>query len=307
LAVEDDALLTIKEFSDLTGVNQSTLRYYDEIGLLPPESRGAENNYRYYTPLQMQTVNFINVLVNLGVPLSKINEMVSERTPENVVELLGRQEILLDRRLYEIRTSYSIIHTFRKNIENGLHGRAGEIRVESLDELNYILGPVNDFEGGRNFYDTFKSFCKAANEYRINLDYPVGGYFYDMESFMANPDKPDKYFSLDSVGNCTRHAGDYLVGYRRGYHGSNGFFGENADMPMRLQGYANENRLRLRGPVYAVYLLNEISNKAPEEYLSRISISVTRERDGRCLAEYPNARNCPIKSRCVRPHCETFN
>ena len=141
--MNDSTLLSIKEFSNFTGVTQSTLRYYDEIGLLPPAERG-ENNYRYYIPFQIITLNFISVLVDLGIPLANINEMVKNRTPESMIELLSQQETILDRRLYELRSAYSVIHTFRRNIQNGLMGHAGEVRIETLDEINYVLGPVNE-------------------------------------------------------------------------------------------------------------------------------------------------------------------
>ena len=304
--MEDSTLLSIKEFADFTGVNQSTLRYYDEIGLLPPAARGNENNYRYYTPLQLTIVKFINVLVDLGIPLVNINEMVKDRTPESMIELLSQQEIILDRRLYELRSAYSIIHTFRRNIQNGLMGQAGEVRIETLDEINYVLGPVNEFGDGRNYYDTFKQFGKAANDYRINLDYPVGGYHYAMESFLEEPDKPDKYFSMDPIGNCTRQAGRYLVGYRQGYHGADGYYGGFSDVPQKMKAYAEERELIFSGPVYVVYLLNEISTKEPEQYLSRIAVKVLKKKERsrlNKLKSHENAKNCPVKSLCVKPHC----
>jgi len=276
--VEDSALLSVKEFAKFTGLKRSTLRYYDDIGLLTPAVRGNENNYRYYIPLQLTTVKFINVLVRLGVSLATIGEMVKDRTPENMIELLSQQETILDRRLNELHSAYSLIHTFRKNIQNGLMGRPGEVRVEMLDEINYVLGPANDFGSGKNYYLTFKQFCKNADANRINLDYPVGGYHYDMDAFIKEPDCPDRYFSMDPLGNNTRHAGKYLVGYRQGYHGANGYNGDFVDVPQKMAAYAEEHDLIFEGPVYVVYLLNEISTKEPEQYLSRISVSVSQKK-----------------------------
>jgi DNA-binding transcriptional MerR regulator len=37
----------VKKFAELAGVSVRTLHYYDEMGLLKPESVGA-NGYRYY-------------------------------------------------------------------------------------------------------------------------------------------------------------------------------------------------------------------------------------------------------------------
>ncbi len=38
--------ITIAEIADLAGVTTRTIRYYDEIGLLPPSKTGS-NGYRY--------------------------------------------------------------------------------------------------------------------------------------------------------------------------------------------------------------------------------------------------------------------
>ena len=193
--MKESTLFSIKEFAEFTGTNQSTLRYYDEIGILPPASRG-ENNYRYYMPFQIVKLNYINVLVDLGVPLSVIKDMNETRTPETVVDLLGRQEIKLDQQLHELQTAYSIIHTYRQNIAKGLAAKSGSVSVEELEECQYILGRVTDtkFKKDETFYEEFIRFCKSADRYRINLRYPVGGYHENMEVFLESPNRPDKFF-----------------------------------------------------------------------------------------------------------------
>jgi effector-binding domain-containing protein len=199
--------------------------------------------------------------------------MVQNRTPESIIELLSQQEAMLDRRLHELQTAYSTIHVIRRNIQNGLLGRPGEVRVESLDEIKFVLGPANDFGDDKTYYRTFERFCSLVNEYRINLDYPIGGYYYDMDSFLKTPGRPNKYFSMDPAGNCTRPAGTYLVGYNQGYYGN------LRDLPQKMAAYAQEHELVFSGPVYVVYLLNEISTKDSDQYLSRISASVSTKRN----------------------------
>ena len=192
MKINDSTLLSIKEFADFTGVKQSALRYYDEIGLLAPASRG-ENHYRYYTPFQLIKLNYINVLIGLGVPLSVIKEMDEGRTPQAVMELLGQQETRLDRQLYELRTAYSIIHTYRGNIQSALAARDGLVRLESLPETRYVLGHTNDFQNHDTFYDEFIRFCRSSEDHRINLRYPVGGYHLDMDAFNKAPHRPERF------------------------------------------------------------------------------------------------------------------
>lgn len=271
--MDESTLLSIKQFSAFSGLNLSTLRYYDEIGILTPASRGESNNYRYYSPQQIIIANFIQVLVELGIPLSAIKQLANERTPETLIELLGHQEDKLDHMFNELRTAYSIIHTFRKNILTGLMVEDGTIRVELLSDACYVLGPEYVFtDEDSSFYDPFIRFCNMADDYRINLKFPVGAYHNDMESCLNATGRPDRFISQDPLGNHVRPAGKYLVGYTRGYYGQFG------DLAQRMAQYAREHNLYFHGPVYSAYLLDEISVTKPDEYLSSLSVRVSNKK-----------------------------
>ncbi|MCL2774766.1 MAG: MerR family transcriptional regulator [Oscillospiraceae bacterium] len=265
--------LSIKEFSEFTGISQYTLRYYDEIGLLPAASR-SENNYRQYTPFQIIKLNYINVLVDLGVPLSVIKDMNKSRTPESVLELLRQQEVELNLKLHELWKSFSIIDTYRKNVQDGLAAQGGVIRVEDVGDTHYVLGYVNDFtEDHLAFYDEFIRFCQSAGEYRINLRYPIGGLHEDMNSFLNAPGWPTRFFSLDPLGNNNFPKGKYLVAYNLGYYGDFG------DTPQKMAAYALEHDLVFKGHLYTVYLLDEISTIEPDQYLSRTAVGVSPKKN----------------------------
>ena len=297
--MDDAHFMSIKQFAKFTGVSQTTLRYYDEIGLLPAASRGESNNYRMYEPSQRKILNFINVLIDLGISLTEIKEKKEARTPESLLNLLSQQEIILDRQLHDLRTAYSIIHAYRRNIQNGLLGDENRIALEMLEEAHFILGPANVFKEGEGdlFGDPYTRFCEEAKDYRINLRYPIGGYHYDMESFSAAPGQPDKYFSLDPIGNCTRESGQYLTAYKRGDHSGYG------DLPEKMAAYARERGLYPTGPVYTMFLLDEISTRDPEQYLLHIAVSVSKRPEAAKRAARERAQNCPFLSTCQRPHC----
>ena len=76
--------LTVREFSKLSGIEVTTLHYWDDCGLFSPAKRDPENNYRCYTPDQIIGVNFITVLKSLNIPLKIINEIENERNPESI-------------------------------------------------------------------------------------------------------------------------------------------------------------------------------------------------------------------------------
>ena len=227
-------LLTIKEFSSLTGVKESKLRYYDDIGLLPPMSRG-DNNYRYYTACQSITLNFINILVNLGVPLSTIKNITESRSTENLIELLNEQEKKLNCQIQKIGNAFSVIHSFRNNIKNSVLPHENYIKIEEQPETRLIFGQEHGTKTKYTFCDLFIRFFSSAQEHRINLDFPIGGYYNNIHSFLDTPNQPDRFFSLDPSGNILCKAGKYLVGYNRGC------YGEFGNIPAKIIDYADNN------------------------------------------------------------------
>ena len=76
---EGKSYYSIGKVSTLCCVPIKTLRYYDKIGLLVPEYRKDESNYRYYTQDQILTLFIIRKLKLLGIPLKEIHEIISSR------------------------------------------------------------------------------------------------------------------------------------------------------------------------------------------------------------------------------------
>ena len=72
-------LLKIGEISKITGVTVSTLRYYEEIGLVQPISKSSAK-YRYYRKDDIQLIIFIKKAQNIGFTLSEIKLILSERS-----------------------------------------------------------------------------------------------------------------------------------------------------------------------------------------------------------------------------------
>ena len=262
--------LSVKEFSRLSGIENTTLRYWDEIGLFSPAKRDPENNYRYYTPQQVIAVKFITVLSHLDVPLKAIAKMEIERNPEKIMDLIEQRESILDMEMRRLREAYSIIHTRRELIKFGMKVDLSKVSVCRLEEKAIILGPPCEFQEGQPFYEPFTRFCRQAEELRVNLGYPIGGYHAGMETFLKAPGQPDHFFSMDPTGNKKRAAGEYLVGYTRGYYGKFG------DLPARMAAYAEEHALSLIGPVYTIYLHDEICIRDHAQYLSQLSVAVAK-------------------------------
>lgn len=77
---------TVKEISDLTGINVRTLHYYDEIGLLKPTKK-SDAGYRLYDDKALKTLQQVLFFREFDIPLKEIKAVM-----ENPV--LERNQIL---------------------------------------------------------------------------------------------------------------------------------------------------------------------------------------------------------------------
>lgn len=70
--------MRIGELAKKARVNPKTLRYYEEIGLLPPAPR-TESGYRQYADKDAERLEFIRSAKALGVALEEIKEVLAFR------------------------------------------------------------------------------------------------------------------------------------------------------------------------------------------------------------------------------------
>ena len=72
--------LTTGEVARMMGTTKNTLFHYDQLGIFSPEARG-DNDYRYYTVRQMDVLDAIITLRELGMPLPENKEYMEHEAP----------------------------------------------------------------------------------------------------------------------------------------------------------------------------------------------------------------------------------
>lgn len=80
---------SISEVSDMTGLSSRALRHYHAIGLLEPCST-AEGGRRYYGPAELQRLQQILLLRDLGLPLGAIAETLDGGGADDTISRLRR-------------------------------------------------------------------------------------------------------------------------------------------------------------------------------------------------------------------------
>ena len=113
--------MKINEVAKVSGVSSRTLHYYDKIGLLKPTK--LENGYRGYTANDLDKLQQILFYKFLGFKLSKIAEILNNKS--NHLEILEeqRQLILKEKSRYE-----QILNTIENTIKS--HKGEGNMSIE---------------------------------------------------------------------------------------------------------------------------------------------------------------------------------
>ena len=265
--MEERELLSISDFALLTGIKESSLRYYDKLGLFSPAVRG-DNGYRYYIPQQIITIKTLSLLHQLDMPIKEISELENNRTPGRMMDILTKKEEELEVQLKTLQQSFNVIQTRRRLIQSGMEHDVETLQVEYLDEFCYTLGPVTEFRNAEDFYQPFLDFCESAHESRVDLRLPVGGLFPSMDFYLERPSMPERFFSIDPEGVVKRPAGKYLVGYVRG------FYGVTNGLEKKMHDWIKENGAKTIGPVFNIFLLDEISMINPDHYMLQASVRI---------------------------------
>ncbi|MFC5462760.1 Cu(I)-responsive transcriptional regulator [Massilia niabensis] len=99
--------MNIGEASKASGVSAKMIRYYEDIGLIPPASRSA-SGYRAYAENDVHRLRFIRRARDLGFPVAEIGELLglwNDRARQSAdVKRLARAHIVaLEDRIRNLR------------------------------------------------------------------------------------------------------------------------------------------------------------------------------------------------------------
>ena len=91
-------LFSIGEVSKLFHISVSSLRHYEDVGLLHPQYTSPDTGYRYYGTEQFEVLNTIRYLRALDMPLTEIEDFLKNKDISNIEEkLMQQKKIVLEK------------------------------------------------------------------------------------------------------------------------------------------------------------------------------------------------------------------
>lgn len=131
--MEKNIRLTIGEFSRYCGVTVKTLRHYERMGLLVPNEVDEWTRYRYYDVAQMQQLNGILRLKEMGFSLEEVRELLDEGTHKPSVKQLEEKIKQVEQLLKNLQDRLILLR--RMADSQAKIDTAGRIFVQRLPEI----------------------------------------------------------------------------------------------------------------------------------------------------------------------------
>lgn len=111
--------LSIGQLASATGLAEKTIRYYEQVGVLPAPRRNAAG-YRQYARGDVHRTLFIRRARALGLPLSSLKTLTADLNGRPSRALRPRLERLVTEHLRAVRDQIADCHVLEQQLEQAL-------------------------------------------------------------------------------------------------------------------------------------------------------------------------------------------
>ena len=143
--------MNIKEAEKLTGISKRNIRFYEQKGMLHP-ARNQDNDYRDYSPQDIERLKLIRALRMVDMPLEEIQKVLDGKT--SLEDAATAQERQLRERIQEVQTAIRFCKS--------LQGMSGDAEVDA------ILREMDREENRKHLFtqwkEDYKKMCKFLRQ-----------------------------------------------------------------------------------------------------------------------------------------------
>lgn len=263
--------LTTGELAKLMHVTKNTLFHYDKIGLFSPELV-LENEYRYYSIHQLEALDTIIVLKELGMPLKEIRGFLNGRSPEKLLELFDREERQIRNKLRKLKDQSRFIQEKSEQIRSFQRKETDRVYTVPFKERYYL---ISTYENPDNTVvaEKITELSEAYESRNHSMRYEIGyiqhgediasGQYGNYRNVVLLMRKKPNGLSYQSFPE-----GDYLTIYYRGDWHNIGCDYE------KLLAYAKEHRLKLSDKFLETSVVDSLMAEREEDYVTEITVQI---------------------------------
>jgi len=271
-------MFKIGEFSKVSQVPVKTLRYYDEIGLMPPARVDEFTGYRFYSLDQLPRLNMLLALRDLGFTLEQVGALMQEGiNVEQVRGMLRMKRAEIEGRIEEEGARLSRVEHRLSLIEKEGRMPAYEVVIKKGEPVRVaaVRGVVENYASMGVLFDELfavlgeKGIAPMGPAFAIYYDEEYKERDVDAEAAVpvAAEDLPEtgrvrirELPAFAEMASLVRPGpyDDFTPAYRE------------------LMAWIESNGYRIAGPNREIYLRGPTDNLSPESYVTEIQFPIVK-------------------------------
>ena len=263
---------TVGEFAKLCGISKQTLIFYDHENILKPKERDEYNGYRYYTADQLEQMDSILILREMGLSLAEIREYMDNRSLKTSLQLLESQREAIRQKLDHLTTVQGRIDRKIETLRR-LDRQDFSFRLETLPEQLLAVAEVRPPHGILQVDMALKGLMKRVKRTAADHFYQVGD-VVPREALECGKFLTFRWAFLpveegtEGMQTVLRPAGLYAVQTHRGPYTRMG-----ETYRAMLEELSRRGK-RPAGDAYEFCVLDSLTSASPEHYCTQIQIPV---------------------------------
>lgn len=266
---------TISEIADFFNLSTQTLRYYDKIGLLTPETKDASSKYRLYSSEQFNKLYLIRDLKHLGLSLEQIKNYCETKDVRTLSSILAQISGDLEVRIKELEETKKHVDEYVSSLRLLEHvNERGIFEFRQIRERFAYVIPINFQAGNLPFYiemlqdSLAHSQLKSVEPGHVMLG--IRKEYLEQKNIRIYNDIGHLLKQPAEHRNVKRFPeGLYAVACHLGP------YDHIFDTYRRLIRFIRQNRYQIAGDSLEISITDMAFTDKPEEYVTEIQIPVT--------------------------------
>lgn len=174
---------TVGEVHKRTGIPASSLRFYDDIGLVKPSYTDEKTGYRYYGYTEFWQLEIVKICKSMGISLKELKKVLESDDPNRFVELMMKERDTAQKRLAAMQKMVDDLNWMTERYEKVNAWNPNEFSVQHFKERNVLSVDADKLQDSDSLH--FALQCKAENalSHRDNIQREYG-YEFDLQAFI---------------------------------------------------------------------------------------------------------------------------
>lgn len=264
---------TVGEVAKLNNISKQTLIFYDNEGIFKPKYIDPENGYRYYTADQLEVLDSILILKEMGLSLKEIKMFMEHRNSRIAITLMKKQQFDINNKIKHLK---SVAKRLELKIETLENFQADENNITFINKIKpqfIAVEKVSEPKGPLELDIAIKRLLRNANKKNYSHYYQIGA-IIPLENLLNKKYLCAEYAFLPLDNKMIKESvlekpqGLYVRCYHTGAYSQIGKTYEKL-----LEEIKNRNYTPM-GFAYEFCIFDSLTSKKSDDYVTEIQIMV---------------------------------